>query len=129
MTSVTFPFFVGPPNEDKTLSFKDAEFRFTTKYTRQLERAAGSGLGWIIGRGQSVDALVLLVCYGLKWKPVEYRGKKVEISEDIATDLIDEFIDAGGDVTSLSAACSKALKESGVYGKPEEKVEGDRPLG
>ena len=113
MTSVTFPFFVLPPSEDhKTLSFGDAEFRFGTKHARLLERAAGQGIEWVIARGQAVEALVLLVCYGLLW-----TNKKM--TEDKAIDLIDEFIDAGGDATQLRDACLRALNESGVYGKPK----------
>jgi hypothetical protein len=127
MTSVSFPFFVGMPGEDKTISLVDAEFRYTTKFTRQLERAAGTGLSWLIARGQSVECAVLLVCYGLKHLgKVPFRGKQIEMTEDVAVDLIDEFIDAGGDVKALSEALYKGLNASGVYGKP---AGGDGPLG
>lgn len=126
MTSVTFPFFVGLPGDDKKIPLNDAEFRFTTKSTRALERAAGSGISWVIAKGQSVEALVLLVCYGLQWKKWPKGKTSAEMTEDWAIELIDAFIDAGGDVTQLSEAVYKALNESGVYGKP--KADGDGPL-
>lgn len=126
MTSVTFPFFVGLPGDDKKIPLLDAEFRFTTKTTRAMERSAGNGISWVIARGQSVEALVLLVCYGLQWKKWPKGKTTAEMTEDWAVDLIDAFIDAGGEVEELSKAVYKALDQSGVYGKP--KTDGDVPL-
>jgi hypothetical protein len=118
MTSTTFPFLVGVPGADKTIPFRDAEFRFTTKHTRKLEDACGGNIDWVIARGQSVKAMVLMVCYGLLWQDKQ-------MTEDKAADLIDEFIDAGGDVIELSTALYKALGASGVYGKPKKERETD----
>jgi hypothetical protein len=115
MTSVTYPFFVGKPDPDtKKITFKDAEFRFTTKTSRALEISAGCGIEWLIARGQSVHTLILLVCYGLMWQ------KNLKMTEDKAIDLIDEFVDAGGDTGELTKACMKAMNQSGVYGLPTE---------
>lgn len=118
MTSVTFPFFVGKPREDKSLPFEDAEFRYTTKFARQLEASAGQGIAFVMARGQFVESLVLFVCYGLKW-----TDKKM--NEDKAVDLIDAFIDAGGNAQHLRDACLKALNASGVYG-PDETADSDK---
>lgn len=115
MTSVTFPFFVGAPREDKTLPLLDAEFRYTTKTARQLERVSGgNGIASVIARGQFVESLVLFVCYGLKWKDAQ-------MTEDKAVDLIDAFVDVGGDTVKLRSACIKALNASGVYGPDDTK--------
>jgi hypothetical protein len=127
MTSVTFPFFVGLPGDDKKIPLLDAEFRFTTKTTRAMERAAGAGISWVIAKGQSVEALVLLVCYGLQWKKWPKGKALAEMTEDWAVDLIDAFIDADGEIEELSKAVYKALDQSGVYGKPKAQ-DGDVPL-
>lgn len=121
MTSVTFPFFVGKPREDKTLPFEDAEFRYPTKSARQLERAAGAGISFVIARGQFVESLVLMVCYGLRWNDPK-------MTEDKAIDLLDQFVDAGGDARQLRDACIEALNASGVYGR-KEPAEDESPDG
>ena len=115
MTSVSFPFKVGVPGPDKKIPLIDVEFRFTTKTARQLERACNGNIERVLGLGRSVDASVLLVCYGQRW-----REDAQYLTEDEAADQIDEFISAGGNVTDLTVALYKALNESGVYGKPEE---------
>lgn len=113
MTSVPFELNVTITTETgKKEQYGEVAFRFTTKSARALERAAGSGLAWVIARGQSVEALVLLVCYGL-------QHLFPKMTEAKATDLIDAFIDRGGDVAELSKAAHQALNASGVYGKPE----------
>lgn len=123
MTSITFPFFVGMPKPDKSIALEDAEFRFTTKAARALEGAAGCGITFLLAKGQTVELTVLLVCYGLQWQP------QLKMTEAKAVDLIDEFIDAGGNVTALSEALYKALDSSGVYGKVDDKKGGgERPL-
>jgi hypothetical protein len=123
MTSVTFPFYVVPPRADKPeLTFRDAEFRYTTKTSRRLERAAGCGIATIIARGQFVESIVLMVCYGLQWKDQK-------MTEDKAVDLVDEFVDAGGDVVKLREACIDALNKSGVYGKVESDDANTKPEG
>jgi hypothetical protein len=104
-TSVSFPLRPGKP---------PVEFRFTTKFARQMERAGGAGINYIIAAGRSVDALVLATCYGLK-------HKMPKMTEDLAVDWIDEFIEAGGSTKDLSEAVYKALNLSGVYGPNETK--------
>jgi hypothetical protein len=106
--TVEFPFAV-KKNEDGSASFVEQSFRFTIKTARELEKAAGSGIAYLVARGQSVDALVLMVCYGLRWSHPKLR-------EDDAVELVDAYVDAGGDVTQLMSALVKALNESGVYG-------------
>ncbi len=121
MQSITFPFKVGVPKAgEKAIPLTDVEFRYTTRPARLLERACGGNIDRVLARGQVVEAVVLLVCYGLLWNDAE-------MSEDQAVDLVDEFIDAGGNVTDLTAALYKALQSSGVYGKHEEPVTKKRP--
>lgn len=103
MTTVDFPLI---PNA------APVRFRFTIPSTRQLELAAGSSIEFLRLRGQSVHALVLLVCYGLKW-----ADKRM--TEDKAADLIQAFLEDGGKITDLSKAIVQALNESGVYGEVE----------
>lgn len=113
MTSVSFPFLVGTPGPDKQIPLLDAEFRFTVSATRKLERACGGNLDWVVARGQAVDAVVLLVCYGLVW-----NDKKM--TEEKAEHLVEDFIDAGGDVIELTKALYTGLAESGVYGRKKD---------
>lgn len=119
MTSVSYPFKVGTPNADKTIPRLDVEFRYNSRAARLLERACNGNIDQVLGRGKSVEASVLLVCYGL-------LHADPKMTEDKAADLLDEFIDAGGDVVDLTVTLYKALSASGVYGKPA-KVD-DRPL-
>lgn len=113
MTSVSFPFRVGLPDPStKQIALEPVEFRFTTRTTRLLERACNGNIDAVLGRGKSVEALVLLVCYGRLWDDPK-------MTEDRAANLIDEYIDAGGDVIGLAVALYDALLQSGVYGKPK----------
>lgn len=122
MTSVSFNFKVGLPNADKQIPLEPVEFRFTTRAARQLERACNGNIEQVLGRGKSAEASVLLVCYGLMWADPK-------ITEDKAASMIDEFIDAGGDVVDLVVALYKALNASGVYGRPAKPAaEGSDPL-
>lgn len=89
------------------------EFKFTVPTTLDLEEAAGMSIDMLRLRGQTLRALVLLVCYGLKWDDAsmtELRAKK----------LLQRFVDHGGDVADLTKALVEALNLSGVYGLPED---------
>lgn len=118
MTSVPFALNVTIRDEatGRQERYDEVAFRFTTKSARALERAAGSGIGWLLVRGQSVEALVLLLCYGLQWQ-------FPKMNEARAVDIVDAFVERDGNVTDLSEALKKALNESGLYGKPD----GDEP--
>ncbi len=116
MVSVFFPLVPITDDDTGKTTFKDVEFRFTIRTTREMERSAGCGVQLLHARSQSVEALVLLLCYGLRWK-----DKK----EDKAVDLIDTYLNAGGETEALSKALVKSLNESGVYGTPPEEREGD----
>lgn len=113
MTTVDFPLIPGKA---------PVRFRFTIPNVRALELAAGCGIDLLRLRGQQVHALVLMVCYGLKW-----NDKRM--TEDKAADLIQEYLDKDGSVLDLSKAIVKALNESGVYGPAEaeqpESADGD----
>lgn len=103
MVSITFPLRPGK---------HPVEFKFTAKYARQMERAAGCGIPMLLMSGRTIDALVLMVCYGIK-------HAKPNMTEDKAVEWIDAFIAAGGNVTELSEAVMKAMNQSGVYGLNE----------
>ncbi len=97
-------------------------FRFTIPTTRQLEKAAGVGIDYLRIRGQQVEALVLMCCYAL-------RSENKGMTEEKAADLIQHYIEAGGDVVKLSEALVEAMNASGVYGKKPEPVATDNGLG
>lgn len=107
MTSVPFPLIPGAP---------DVEFRFTIKTARDLERASRH-LGGIAGltlRNNTVEVLCILTCYAMRWNDPKHK-----MTEDKAADLLQAFIDNGGDVGALLTALTKAVQESGVYGKQD----------
>lgn len=123
MTSVPFDLqVIIRPESGKPERYDTVEFRFTTKHARALERAAGSGISWLLMRGQTVEALVLLVCYGLQW---QYP----KLTEEKAILIIDAFLERGGNTRALSEAVQQALQVSGIYGRDEEAPEAsERPL-
>lgn len=110
-THVDFPFAVEGDRATGGTRLVNARFRFTVRTARELERASGVGITLLVARGQSVEAMVLLACYGLRWQ-------HKRLTEDETVDLVDKFLDAGGDCKALSGALYKALNESGVYGEP-----------
>lgn len=113
MTTVDFPLKPGQA---------PVRFRFTIPNTRALELAAGCGIELLRLRGQTVHALVLMTCYGLRWSDKR-------MTEEKAGELIQEYLEADGSVEALSKALVKAMNESGVYGEPEkpETEGGDDP--
>lgn len=104
-SSVSFPLIPGKAPVD---------FRFTIKTARELDKAAQHGIAVLLKNGQTTDALVLMTCYGLKHS--DHR-----MNEGKAEELIQRYVDDGGDAAELLAALTKALQASGVFGK----VEGD----
>jgi|SRR6185436_5340358 len=101
MTSVSFPLIPNQP---------DVQFRFTIKTACDLDDASTHGIQLLVKNGQTTKALVLLTCYGLRH--LDHR-----MTEAKAMDLIQRYVDAGGDTTELFAALIKALQASGVFGK------------
>jgi len=116
MASPTVPFPLAPGQPD-------VEFRFTIKTARELERATRpfGGIAGLNLRGSNVEALVVCTLYALRWN-------RPKLMEDKVIDMIQDFVDAGGDVIDLTNTLTKALNESGVYGKPatpDDESEGD----
>jgi hypothetical protein len=101
MTSVSFPLIPGKP---------DVDFRFTIATARQLDKASEYGVQVLLKNGQTTDAIVLMTCYGL-------RHINPKMTEAKAEELIQQFIDGGGDAMDLFNALFKALQASGVFGK------------
>lgn len=86
------------------------EFRFTIKSARALERAAGCNYTMLIARGQQIEAICLLVCYGLR-----HQKKDAALTVDQATDLVEAFVDRGGNIVELFEALLLAMHRSGCY--------------
>lgn len=107
MTAPSVPFPLIPDQAD-------VEFRFTIKTARLLERATRpwGGIAALNLRGNNVEVLVMVTHHALLWK-------QPKLTEDKVIDQIQTFVDAGGNVVELITALSKALDESGVYGRPD----------
>lgn len=111
MITVPFPLKPGAP---------EVGFKFTIPNVRQLELAAGCGIDLLRLRGQTVHAMVLMTCYGLKWEDRK-------MTPDVAEGLIQKYLEHDGKVEDLMEALVKALNGSTVYGevKTEAAEEGD----
>lgn len=101
MTSVPFALVPNKP---------DVQFRFTISTARQLDKASQYGVQVLLKNGQTTEAIVLMTCYGL-------RHADHRMTEAKAEEMIQQYIDQGGDTTLLFTALFKALQESGVFGK------------
>lgn len=110
MVSVPFPLKPGLP---------DVDFRFTIRAARDLERAAGCNYRTLFARGEQINAIVLLVCYGL-------RHADKAMTEEKAVDLVDRYLTGGGDIVTLYETLQKAMNVSGVYG-PAAKTDDEEP--
>jgi hypothetical protein len=85
----------------------DVEFRFTFKTARQLELSAGCNFQTLLARGQQVEAVAQLTCFALR-----HDDKTMTIEK--AVDLIDAYIEKGGDIVKLYLALQEAMNHSGV---------------
>lgn len=101
MTSVPFPLIPGQP---------DVHFRFTIATACELDDASQHGVQVLLSTGKTTKAIQLMTCYGLKH--ADHR-----MTEAKATNLIQRYVDAGGDMAELMKALTKALQVSGVLGK------------
>jgi hypothetical protein len=96
-------------------------FRFTIKAAREMERAAGCNYQTLLASSRQVEAICLLTCYGLK-----HDDPKMTVEK--ATDLVDAYVDQGGNIVALYEALQKAMNKSGCYGPPLDEDAPARPL-
>lgn len=94
-------------------------FRFSIKAAREMERVAGCNYQTLLARSQQVEAICLMTCYGL-------RHDDPKMTVDKAIELVDAYVDRGGNIVALYEALQEAMNKSGVYGRPpkEEEEEG-----
>jgi len=92
------------------------KLRFTVTTANMLDQRAGVGISELMARRQNIYAMVLMVCYALQYGDPAMTEKRAE-------QLVQRFIDKGGDTTTLWAALIKAANRSGVYGKPQTEEE------
>jgi hypothetical protein len=109
MTIVEFPLKPGQA---------PVKFKFTIPSTNAMEKAAGVGIHMLRLQGRQVGAIVLMTCYALRWKDPSMTEARAET-------LIQAYLEAGGKIEALSEALVKALNDSGAYGTPDAKTEGD----
>jgi hypothetical protein len=99
---------------------KPRQLRFTVTALTSLEEQAGCGIRELLSRKQDVYATVLLLRYGLEWADRSMTQKR-------AAQLLQTFLDEGGDITTLWEGILKALNQSGAYGRIGDVVEEPRP--
>lgn len=99
-------------------------FRFTIRAARDMEKAAGCNYQSLFAKTQYVDAVCLMVCYGL-------RHDDPKMTVEKAIELVETYIDKGGRIIDLYFALQKAMDKSGCYGNPPDEDEAptseDRP--
>lgn len=100
----------------------DDEFRFGVKSARDLERAAGCNYQTLFARGQQIEAICLLTCFGLRHDP-QFKN----LTPDGAADLIDAYVAKDGDIVKLYEALQAAMNHSGVYGPAPAEDSEERP--
>lgn len=96
----------------------DVEFRFGIRSARDLERAAGCNYQTLFARGQQIEAICLMTCFAL-------RHQEPKLTVDKATDLVEAYVDSGGNIVTLYEALQRAMNVSGVYGPSTEKMAED----
>lgn len=120
-SSVFFPLIpYHPQNDPGATLFRDVEFRFRINSGREIERVYGCSFKVLMERGQEIEAIVGAVCAGM-------RHDNPKITQDKAEELVQNFIDADGDIVELYNALVKAWNISGVYSKrklDEPEIEG-----
>lgn len=84
--------------------------RFTIDAVARLEAEEGVGLDELWARKQRIVALVALLYHGL-------RHEDATLTKARVIKLLDRFVDAGGDTTTLNETVLEALFASGVYGR------------
>lgn len=95
-------------------------FRFTIKAAREMERVAGCNYQSLLGQSRQIEAICLMTCYALK-----HDDPKMTV--DKAVDLVDAFVDKGGNIVELYEALQNAMNHSGVYGPPPKDEEEGTP--
>lgn len=99
MKGVPFPLYPGEI---------DVEFRFTIRAARDLERLAGCNFQTLFARGQQVEAVCLLL-----WAALRHADPK--LTAEKAVDIVEQFVDRGGNIVALYEALQKAMDKSGCY--------------
>ncbi len=96
------------------------EFRFSIKSAREMERIAGCNYTKMFLDTRQIEAICMMVCYGL-------RHEDPTLTIDKAADRVDAFIEDGGNILDLYKALQKAMDYSGVYGPPVKDEDETRP--
>lgn len=96
------------------------EFRFSIKSAREMERFAGCNYTKMLADTRQIEAVCMMVCYGL-------RHEDPKLTVDKAADLVDAFVEKGGNIIELYLALQKAMDYSGVYGPPLKDEDTPRP--
>lgn len=96
------------------------EFRFGIKSAREMERFAGCNYTKMLADTKQIEAICMMVCYGL-------RHEDPTLTVDKAADLVEAYVDDGGNIVELYLALQKAMDYSGVYGPPVKEESGARP--
>ena len=90
---------------------KARKLRFDFNAIADLEQKAGVGIGALLSEEKvGFNTLRLLLWSGLKWEDRKLTSEQ-------AGDLMQDFVENGGDLTYISVLITKALEKSGMLGK------------
>ena len=90
---------------------KARKLRFDFNAIADLEQKAGVGIGALLSEEKiGFNTLRLLLWAALKWEDRKLTSEQ-------AGDLMQDFVENGGDLTYISVLITKALEKSGMLGK------------
>lgn len=89
---------------------KPRTLRFTIDAVARMEAEEGVGLDELWARKQRIVALVALLYHGL-------RHEDATLTKTRVIKLLDRYVEAGHDITTLHETVLEALFASGVYGR------------
>ena len=90
---------------------KARKLRFDFNAIADLEQKAGVGIGALLSEEKvGFNTLRLMIWAGLRWEDKR-------LTTDQAGEMLQDFVENGGDLTYVSVLLTKALEKSGILGK------------
>lgn len=89
---------------------KPRRLRYTIATLQELERDLGCGLKKLFERDQEITTVLKLIYHGARWEDPA-------ITETFVAGILQNYIDADGDISVLYAQAVAGVMASGVFGR------------
>jgi hypothetical protein len=94
---------------------KPRKLRYDFNAVADIEQKADAGIGEIMSEKKiGFNVIRLMIWGGLKWEDPKLTPVQ-------AGEILQKFLEGGGDITYISVLITKALEKSGILGKGEGK--------